>query len=44
MWSLRGFLEALSEDFWAEIGMFGNFMMFATQWNHQALQTPSPNL
>jgi hypothetical protein len=43
-WSLRGILEAFPEAFWAESGMIGNFMMSSTQWNHQALQIPSPNL
>jgi hypothetical protein len=44
VWSLSGFLEAFLEDFWAESGMVGNCMMSDTQWNHQALQIPSPNL
>jgi hypothetical protein len=43
MWSLRGFLEAFPEEFWAERDMDGNIMMSSTQWNHQELQTPSQN-
>jgi hypothetical protein len=43
-WSLIGFLEAFPEEFWAESGMGVNFRMSSTQWNHQELQMPSPNL
>jgi hypothetical protein len=43
-WYLRGIWEDFPEDFWAKSGMVGNFIMSATQWNHQALQMPSPNL
>jgi hypothetical protein len=44
MWSLIRILEAFPEEFWAEIGMGGNFIMSSTQWNHQELQIPSSNL
>jgi hypothetical protein len=42
--SLIGILEAFPEDVWDESGMVGNFIMSSTQWNHQALQMPSPTL